>query len=130
MWVGPEKVLRSSDMISSVPWEGGCIDESMELHSEIPTLWMSCSSGPNPCVYSFPLRLPLAARCVSWKAVISMFCLASSRLMIAVFLVWLTCWRSSESPGLMVLTFQIANRRVWSFVLFEFLSGAKWRPWL
>ena len=54
----------------------------------------------------------------------SIFNLDSSRSMMAVFLVSSICWRSSDRPGHIVLTFQVASRKADVFFFFRCLPGA------
>ena len=63
---------------------------------------------------------------VSCRAAVSMLSLLRSRLMMAVFRLSSTLSRSSEKPGLMVPTFQLAERKTGScyFFCFPCLPGA------
>ena len=124
MWANPAAVARRIDRMRSLPPVGGSTVSRREFLTAKPTPYKRGSSGSFPFqkkVKFSSLRHPLEASLVSWRAAMLTSSLVSSLSIIAVFLLSLTCCRSSEIPGHMVRTLQLAKVLL-SFSLFAWCS--------
>ena len=127
MWTNPAAVARRIDRMRSVPPVGRSTVSRREFLKAKPTPYKRGSSGSFPFqkkVKFSSLRHPLEASLVSWRAAMLTSSLVSSLSLIAVFLLSLTSCRSSEIPGHMVRTFQLAKRSAGYFLVFRCLPGA------
>lgn len=89
-----------------------------------PTPWSLVSDGGLPCQKKGKCRSRIeSASLVSWRATMSICSLLSSMLMTAVLRASLICLRSSEKPGVIVLTFHVPSFRAGVFFLFLMLSA-------
>ena len=103
MFTGPEEVERQRDRIRAVTFDGSSTDVNREfLHG---------SSCTFPC-QKLSEGLPFDGSLDSCNAVLSLLSLSSSWLMVSFFQESLTCCRSSERPGHIVLTSQLAKREI------------------
>ena len=121
MWTNPASVARRIDRMRSVPSVGGSTVSRREFLTAKPTPYKRGSSGSFPFqkkVKFSSLRHPLEASLVSWRAAMLTSSLVSYLSIIAVFLLSLTCCRSSEIPGHMVRTFEA---KCWVLLSFFFV---------
>ena len=118
---------RRRELRRDVPLDVGSIEDSREFLSVTPTPCMPFSSGSLPCqynVYSCSPMPPFDGGLLSSTAAMSVLSFLGSWLMTAICLASSTWARSCERPGHIVLTFQLANRRVVYFLVFLLLLGA------
>lgn len=103
-------------------WWGNCTKCSKQFLIAKPTLCCLGSSGSFPFknIWSFSLRLLPAGSMASCNAAMSIFKRVSMWSVMAVFLLSSILCRSFESPGHMILMFQLARRKNDLMIFFIF----------